>query len=141
MVQVTETNSAGLDIVKVMIEDPGESSGLERSRGLQQSAHGETVIRAISESLDNEKQSLSKESRKSTDTLNSTPLEYPKYNLIAGYYIVMGGFVTRCDFDSDGDIEPKFSGKHFRTLSPEAVEVLATAGHFLPVQTRTVHDT
>jgi hypothetical protein len=86
---------------------------------------------------------LSKESQTSTGTPSaSTQEEYPKYDLVAGYYIVMGGFVAPCNTESDGYgyPTPDISGKQFRTLGPDAVKALAKEGHFLQVQTRTVQD-
>jgi hypothetical protein len=64
----------------------------------------------------------------------------PKYDLVAGYYIVMGGFVTRFSKDSNGFPVPDIGGKQFSTLTPGAVIGLANARHFLQVQTRTIQD-
>jgi hypothetical protein len=142
-VQVAEKKPAELDTVKVTLGEPEGSSGLERSGGQQQPAHGETVT-PTSESPDNQKQPPSKESRKPIDTDKAESQEKSEYDLVAGYYIVMGGFVTRCDIViSRARIEhfqPNFSGKHYCTLAPKAVEILAQAGHFLRVPTRTIQD-
>ncbi|KAA8895953.1 hypothetical protein FN846DRAFT_967233 [Sphaerosporella brunnea] len=75
------------------------------------------------------------ESRNATNTADS----YPTYNLATGFYIVMGGFVTKCHL-TDGKVVPHIDGKQFHTLSPEDVKDMAREGHFLWVETSTLQD-
>jgi hypothetical protein len=119
---------------------PGPSEGQKQaSSGIIKSET--TEIPSSSEdtptSPDNNNQTSSKEFGTHTAADQE---EYPNYDLVAGYYIVMGGFVASCHLDPHGDLAPDILGKHYGTLSPGTVEALAIFGHFLPVQTRTVQD-
>jgi hypothetical protein len=69
------------------------------------------------------------------------PIEEKPYDLMMGYFIVMGGFVMKCSVnDNLGRLELGTKGKIDGTLEPHHVEYLAQKGKFLPVPRTTIQD-
>jgi hypothetical protein len=150
LVQVDKKREADkeLQAAKKEHEQPRRSTSPGPSEGQKQASSGiieseTTEMPSPSEDTPASQENDSHTSSKESGTHTAAALkEYPKYDLVAGYYIVMGGFVARCDLVNSRieHFQPNFSGENYGTLNPDTVEALAKNGHFLPVQTRTVQD-